>query len=645
MIIRLRVSAPELPAPARTVAERDERLLALAWQAVTGGVREIVLDEKTIRSLAGDGPAQMRAVPPPVELAARIHALSLDALQHGQYTLTVAPARAAGTLTSRFTPMATGSGLEELYRAAPAGTDGALPVQMSFPPVYPHAENVCRVPAYLPHVLPLGEHRPVGEDSEVVALADLAVTATRDRLHLVSVSRGRVVEPQVFHALALEKQPPPLARFLAHLPRAFTARWHEFDWGPHAHRMPFLPRVRYRRTILAPGRWRLTTNDLPPEPAGETAWRQALTRWRERWHCPATVELRDADRTLRLTLDEPAHAAVLHAHLTQHRDATLTETAAGAADFGWLGGHVHELALPLVTTRPAAPTPLRGPLPQVRNATHGQPPGAPGTRWLYAKIHAHPERHSEIITEDLPRLLDGLGGEPAWWFVRYRSPQETDHLRLRIRTEDPERYGMVAAAVGQWAQQLRHGQGAGRLVLDTYHPETGRYGHGGVLEAAEAVFAADSSAVAAALRHLPAPVIHPTALAAVNMVDIAHGFLGNPAEAMEWLATRPAPASHGPKRSIADEAIRIIRSGPLRDLSVWPGEVATAWRARAAALGAYRATLLPPDADTDAVLESLLHMHHNRAIGIDRDSERACRRLARNTALAWRAQQSQGALR
>src|SRR5205823_10448627 len=115
--------------------------------------------------------------------------------------------------------------------------------------VYPNGENVCRVPAYLPHVLALGEHH---HDPTVISLDDLAVTATRTGLHLVSLSRQRVLEPQVVHALALEKQPPPLARFLAHLSRALGATWHQFDWGPAAQRLPFLPRVRYRRAILSP---------------------------------------------------------------------------------------------------------------------------------------------------------------------------------------------------------------------------------------------------------------------------------------------------------------------------------------------------------------------------------------------------------
>jgi thiopeptide-type bacteriocin biosynthesis protein len=623
------------PSPPSASSEREEKLLALAWQAVADGSREVTLTEETIQALAVGDPFTERSVPPHVELAARIHAADTEALERGDYTFVVAPARAAGTFTSRFTTVATGSGLEDVYAAVPAATEGALQVQLSFAPVYSHAENICRVPQYLPHVLSLGEHR--GYDETTITPDDLAITATRDGLHLVSMSRQRVIEPQVFHALALEKQPPPLARFLAHLPRALGAAWHEFDWGPHARRLPFLPRVRYRRAVLSPARWTLTNDDLPVRDAGQTEWQHALDRWRNRWQCPETVELRDADRSLRLTPDAPAHAAILQAHLDRHGYASFTE-AAGAAEFEWIDGHVHEIALPLVTTRPAAPSPLAAPRPLVTNRGHGELPGSADVTWFYAKIHTHPERFDEIIAERLPTLLAELDGEPRFWFVRYRSPHETDHLRLRIRTPDRERYGRCVAAAGDWAQQLRHDGAIGRLVVDTYLPETGRYGEGAAMDAAEEVFAADSAAVSAQLRQLPAAVLDPTVLAALNMIDTIQGFLGTVALAMEWLVARPAAAATATDRSAADHIVGLVRSNTLRDHPRWDCEIAQAWQTRAVALTSYR-TQLPSDADTGAVLESLLHMHHNRALGIDRDGEKTCRRLARQAALAWRAQQ------
>ncbi|MGH3630029.1 MAG: lantibiotic dehydratase [Sciscionella sp.] len=618
-----------LPAPTPGISERDERLLAMAWQAVATGTREIVLTEDNIAELT-DKEFDQRYIPPHVELAARIHATTAEALGFGDYTLTVAPARSAGTLTSRFTPMATGSGLAQTYRALPAATDGALRVQMSFGPLYPHAENVCRVPAYLEHLLPLGEHREPG-DQTLLTVDDLAITATRDRLYLVSLSRRRVVEPQVFHALALDKQPPLLARFLAELPRAFSAAWYQFDWGPHV-RLPFLPQVRYRRTILSPAQWRLATDDLSP---GQDQWRQVLDRWRQRWGCPGIVELRDADRTLRLTLDEPAHATLLHAHLTRHGQAILSK-ATPATEYGWIDGHAHEIAFPLVTTQAAAPNPLRGCLPAVTN-THGHLPGSLDATWLSAKVFTHPERMTEIITEHLPVLLAALGTPSCWW-LRYHSPHETDHLRLRIRTA-PGHHAAYTTALGQWVQRMRQTGMVGELVYDTYRPEIGRYGQGAALDAAQDVFTADSHTVATMLRHLPATDAHPTALAVANMVGIVSGFFADPGQAMDYLAARPVPTAPAIDRAVTDQAIGLATDpAALRDSPRWAGEIGQAWQARADALATYRQRL-PQEADVDVVLESLLHMHHNRALGIDPDTERTCRRLTRRAALAWRARQ------
>ncbi|MGH3888023.1 MAG: lantibiotic dehydratase C-terminal domain-containing protein, partial [Pseudonocardiaceae bacterium] len=65
-------------------------------------------------------------------------------------------------------------------------------------------------------------------------------------------------------------------------------------------------------------------------------------------------------------------------------------------------------------------------------------------------------------------------------------------------------------------------------------------------------------------------------------------------------------------------------------------ELALAWGRRRSALAAYRSHLRPAEGpDPDPVLAALLHLHHARMIGINRDSERICRRLARAAALGW----------
>ncbi|WP_329127305.1 lantibiotic dehydratase [Streptomyces sp. NBC_01465] len=620
--------------PASRTSERDEQLLALAWQATVERSGEVILTDQLVDELAADR-LDERRIPPHVEMATRVHAVSVEALTRGQFTLAVAPARSAGTLTSRFTTTAAGSGLREVFRTVPTEVHGALPVQMSFPPVFPHSENIARIPAYLPHVVSLGEHRPAGgtEEPEVIPLDDLAITATHNRLYLVSCSRQQVIETQVFHALALDKQPPPLARFLTNLNRAFSPAWTGFDWGPVAFKLLYLPRVRYGRTVLSPARWQLSPDTLPSA-EGEAQWCAVFNRWRQQWNCPRDVELRDEERCLRLDLDVPLHQRILRTQLARSGTAVLTE-AADADAYGWIGGHVHEVAMPLVRKGPPAQSPLTGRrLPLSANCLLGWMPGAPSTPWINVKVFTHPDYMDEIITEGLPRLLAELGVDPEYWFLRYRSPHESDHLRLRLRTHTAEQYALYAAQLGAWAEKLRAQGMTHRLTLDVYSPETGRYGTGETLGAAETVFAADSRTVAASLHHLPSDRFNPAALAAVNMVNIARGLLGADA-GLRWMANHPVPAGTPTESRAATLAVILAEHTELWQAPGMPAAVTDAWYERSNALATYGHHL--DDDQLPAVLESLLHMHHNRALGIDPAGEKSCRHLAFKVARALRA--------
>jgi hypothetical protein len=444
--------------PEDTVSRRDEELLRLAWEAVTGGRREIVLTDDLIEAITADDVIDPRWIPPHVELGARVHAASAQALREGDYTFTVHPAWAFGTLTCRFGPTVTRAGLDAVYAGVPSGIDGALSVQMSFPPLFPHSENVARIPAYLSYVLPLGEHR-ADDGSRVIRLEDLGIVAVADGLHLVSISRRRIIEPQVFHALALQKQAPPVAHFLATLTRGFSARYTEFDWGPQAACLPYLPRVRYRRAILSPATWRITSAEYAAMIAQGASWDDVLTRWRQRWNCPDTVELHDDHRSLRLTLTAGAHLALLREHLDKHGAATLTETES-AEDTKWMGGHVHEIVMPI---RPRHTTDAK---PGYRPASAGHQLDCRAASRVAAGVlavcagvhpsgtprrhHPHPpapaagciRRRSRVLVRPLPRR------------ARDRSPTPADPHRRSGRVR---RGGAGRRPVGATALRRRRG--------------------------------------------------------------------------------------------------------------------------------------------------------------------------------------------
>ncbi|MFE6894816.1 lantibiotic dehydratase [Streptomyces sp. NPDC057694] len=590
------------------VMPRDEKLAAHAMRAAMSGAREIVLTEQDIDDLADD--QQENLAVPHAEIGFKIRAASQEAVTNGDFTLDVRPAWTTGTLSGRFASVLK-SRLSDPYRTLPTMTEGALSAQLSFMPCFPHAQNVARIPALLPYVISVGEMEAAGDD--VIGVDDLAVFSTGRQLHLVSLSRRRVVEPHVFHPLALEKQAPPLARFLAMLGRGFATAWTAFDWGPAAAALPYLPRVRYRRSILAPARWTLSDAALPTGAFGPE-WHEALNDWAAEWHCPPRLELVDDDRTVCVDLAEPLHARLVHQHLRRHKSALFRE-AVSDEDLGWIG-HAHEITVPLASICSQEPHPDLSHAPVVTNEALAHP-GDAEQSWVQAKVFTHPTAMDEIISRRLPHLLEQLGTERAW-FVRYRSLQETDHLRLRVPTGGPDGYAATLRALSHWTTQLTAERLASQLVLDGYRPETGRYSS---MDMAEDLFVADSLVSRYLLTDVPG--LERETVCAFSMIDLAQGFMGGD-EGRTWMADVPARGEG--RHDVTRQALDQADADPLFNASP---RLAQALRQRWAALSTYLARV--EGSRVDQVLESLLHMHHNRLMGPDRESEAVSRLAARQT--------------
>ncbi|MEV7970543.1 lantibiotic dehydratase [Sphaerisporangium sp. NPDC088356] len=620
-----------LGSSARTLTERDETLLALVQQTVIDGGEEIVLTESLIRTLTVGDPAEM-LLPPRAELAFQIHAASPEAMRHGAFGLLVTGVpRPGSSMAGRFAdllPEAEHQGLADAYGVLSTDDSNAVAAQLSFPPRRRRSENVARTPQLLAQTISLSEHR--APHGGLIELRDLAVSADARQLYLVQLSTGRRVEPRVLHALEAGSLTPPLARFLAEVTTARCAVYKAFDWGA-ATRLPYLPRLRYGRTVLSSARWLLRVTDLPAHNAALPDWESALDAWRRRLRVPAAVVLCESDQRLPLDLGRPLHRALLRARLDRAHQVELRESPA-PADLAWLG-RAHELLIALRLARPrTAERPPRRRFP----LDGGHLPGC--SPWLYAQIHGHPDRQDEILTDHLPRLLDGWDDPPLWWFRRHREmtrPDLEQHLGLYLPLPSSALYGEAAARVGAWAADLRGLGLVPQLQLATYQPEAGRYGHGTTLASAHEAFAADSAAALAQIKLTARTGTSPDAVTAAGLVDLAISYAETPGEGLHWLIDRLPQKPGTVDRSLREETLRLADPGDdWATLRALPGgqSVVETWERRRTTLTAYR-DQLGQQRDPRPVLRSLLHMHHVRAIGVDPDREHLTHRLARAVAL------------
>ncbi|MEJ8632424.1 lantibiotic dehydratase [Streptomyces sp. MS2.AVA.5] len=618
------------------VSTRDDALVRLAQTAVLDGRDEVVLTDEMVSAL-DVGPEQPR-VPPHLEVGVRVHADSMDELQRGRFRLeVVSVSRGAGVSTGRFLSVLSTDDRKALAAELadlPTADTATVPAQLSFPPLLPASAHVARAPQVLPTVISLQEHRAPSDD--VLTPSDLAVGCDGRRMYLAAPERGHRVEAVGMHALNLTAHTPPLVRFITELSRAQCAQVTAFDWGAAAG-MPFLPRLRYGRTVLAPARWRLEAAELPGYNQPPSEWNRELTDWRRRRRLPRRVHLVQDDRRLVLDLDQTGHRTLLRQHLHRAGTAVLVEAAAPQA-YGWCDGRAHEVVVPLKANRPSdwpqlpAPTPARTFSPAQRQA-----PAASSV--LLATLYGDARRQDTVLARHLPDLLTRLD-DPPWWFIRFRDPDQ--HLRLRIALAHPDDFAETARTVSAWADELRSVGLLADLRYPTSYREMGRWGSGAAWDAAEDVFRADSRAILAQLSQPQRP--QQRTLVAAHTLATVCAFLGSTEAGMCWLIDHIPAASPVPvPRPQFSDAVRL--ADPRQDWAALRGvpggeAIVAAWADRHAALAAYRQHLPGPDTEgiaLDDVLTSLLHVHFVRHVAVNFPEEELCLYLARAVALAWAA--------
>ncbi|MEU5914839.1 lantibiotic dehydratase [Micromonospora sp. NPDC047527] len=627
------LGAPRARPAWRVITERDTHLQALIQQSLLNGADEIRLTDADVRALTvGD---HRTAVPPPrVELGFAVYATTTDAIGRGEFTLQITGApRTPSSMVGRFAYLLDATEQAQITTSFTAEADEAVTAQLSFPPRLPRNQNVTRVGRILPIVLPLSEQ----PDEPDIRLDDVAVTVDGEQMYLVHRPTGCRIILHIPHALDTIVQSPPLARFLAEVADARSIAFGPFDHGAATRNLPYIPRIRHGRVILAPARWLLTFRDLPPRTAGdvgdaEDLWGVALADWRRRWRVPGRVVACHSELRLPLNLDDPLDRALLRARLSGVDRLELREDAP-IEGHGWTNGRRVEF---LTVMTPTAPPARRLPITA--------PPGEtlrPGTSAvLHVQLIGAPARFDELLTTHLPRLADqfaGLGLQ-RWWIRRHRDTirvEADQHLSLYLRLAEPAADTAAWTALAEFADDLAARALPAHLILAPYHQHPARYGHGPALDTAEEVFAADTTAAIAQLRTADKAGIPAQALAAASMARLAAAFAPDPHTGYRNLLACLQQATAPAERGITDLARQL--ADPTRDyhgLRAMPGgdTTAAAWHAHDHALAAYHTCLLP-QRDPTTVLRTLLHEHHIRAVGVDPDFERATNHAARAAAM------------
>ncbi|MGW2487268.1 lantibiotic dehydratase [Streptomyces sp. NPDC001606] len=613
----------------------DRAVVEFAHQAWREGMLEAELTDAWLDRLAPE--ATVGPLLPAVDLYLQIEATDRQAVDRGEWRAVLrADCLAHGGRTfGRFFDLL-GDRLADQLRDLARWEQELQPhvayAEVAYLPTYGRAGNVAAHPDLGTYEIPVNTSPSVPAD-RVLPLDDILVGADDRRFHLWSRRLGREIVVTQHHMLS-PLAAPNVARFLLEASHDGYVLPGGFHWGPVSN-ATFLPRVTRGKVVLRPAEWRLDGHGL-----------EDFAAWRERWRVPRYVHLVDLDNRLLLDLDHPCCVGELREEIGRAGGGTvLLHEMLPDFEHHWLTDdlgrrYTEEIVVPVMAAR--AETIARHPAGAPVEIPSRRYP--PGSEWSYVKLYAAFERHDEIIAGPLRELIAELRAEDAvdrWFYIRYADPRP--HLRIRVRSERSSVLGRLAA----WGRSLVDAGLAQDVTMDSYCPETMRYGGPATFESIERLFEANSDTTAhliAARADLPQLVDEHLAVAAV---DTLHRHWGVPlAERMDLLP------GHRDDNATRDE-FRKARAYLCELLLPWDRSTHEEGRAHRMAIAAALAPQEPAVRAASAavrevadrgrlavqpahLLGSLAHMQINRLLPVDLAREERCYGLLRHTLRALR---------
>ena len=343
---------------------------------------------------------------------------------------------------------------------------------------------------------------PSVADEYVINLSDLLVSVNNNlEIGLFSIRLNRPVIPKLTtaHNVAYGDE---IYQFLCGVGQQHNASAH-WSWKEFATE-PFLPRVRYKKLIVARAQWHISADLIDKYDSARSCW----DWFRKQYQLSRYLTIQTGDNELAVDIDSPIGDQFILSELKKRKKISLAEWLSGP-DQCWIKDaagqpYCHEAllffdsptGLPLAQQIKSPDRPDRlghGPIRKF----------PPGSEWLYLKLYCGPQTANELLTGSIGKLLNELseqGQIQQWFFVRYYDPEF--HLRLRVRCTNAAQRGKHIMNLLALCQQLVTNGFIDTVQVDTYDRELERYGEQ-TMALSEDYFAADTRMVVEFLSQHP----------------------------------------------------------------------------------------------------------------------------------------------
>ena len=164
-------------------------------------------------------------------------------------------------------------------------------------------------------------------ENRLIYMSDLYVSIRQGRIYLRSKKLNREITPRLTNAHNYKNNSMPVYRFLCDMQMQQGRTGMFFNWGYLNNELSFLPRVRYKNTILSLSTWKIKMEEMKhlfvikedDKLIAETV------KWREKYPLPSKMLLSDGDNELFVDWENALSIRALFSIIRKREMITLTE--------------------------------------------------------------------------------------------------------------------------------------------------------------------------------------------------------------------------------------------------------------------------------------------------------------------------------
>jgi thiopeptide-type bacteriocin biosynthesis protein len=480
-------------------------------------IYDIELTDKIIEDIEPIEPDYSKA-PISIELYFSIFSKSQSQIEKENYQLIIAPnpgSFGAGKTFGRFMNNLdedSKNKLRNINTIEKSFYEDVIFAEIVFIPISNRAANICILENYRDYEIVLSTNSSKSPKN-TLDLNDIYIGTTYNQFYIKSKSLGKRIIITTSHMLNLNNA-PNIYRFLREISTDGTRMWSPLSKGT-INDLPFVPEIKYSKTILSPATWNFSWDSINEKndsiKNNPKKFIEKIKEWRKKWYVPRYVYLTEMDNRILLDLESNLHLKLLLSETNKLKNYSALSLVEAKIS-NWIeaksGSYFAEFVVPLVKnknfknintqniTNEEYNIKNRLTLNKTSSFSNEIRIKYPGSDWLFLKFYGNSNRENEFIAFRLREICKQAVDEKLaerYFFMRYDDPEP--HIRLRFNGEPTTLTTNLLPQLYEHSVTLKKEGLLSRLVLDTYEREVERYGGPESINFAEDVFYKDSEIV------------------------------------------------------------------------------------------------------------------------------------------------------